>query len=38
MRALNRRGGWLRDNENARAEQLLRDLTPEQRRRASCRT
>ena len=32
MRALNRAVAWLRDNEERSREQLLRDLTPEQRK------
>jgi len=32
MRALNRAVAWLRENEDREREQLLRDLTPEQRK------
>jgi ABC-type nitrate/sulfonate/bicarbonate transport system substrate-binding protein len=32
MRALNKAVAWLRDNEDREREQLLRDLTPEQRK------
>jgi ABC-type nitrate/sulfonate/bicarbonate transport system substrate-binding protein len=32
MRALNRAVAWLRENQDREREQLLRDLTPEQRK------
>ena len=32
MRALNRAVAWLRENETRSREELLRDLTPEQRK------